>query len=198
MSEQSKNDNARARQLVSQMTLEEKALLLSGNGAWRTHAIERLGLPSIFMADGPHGLRKSLGASVAESVPATCFPTGSALASTWDTELLRQVGAALARECQANDVQLVLGPGINMKRSPLGGRNFEYFSEDPVLAGELAAAYVQGVQSEGVGTSLKHFAVNNQEYERHDERLHRRRAHPARDLPAGLRDRRHRRRSPGR
>ncbi|KFE60866.1 glycoside hydrolase family 3 C-terminal domain-containing protein [Hyalangium minutum] len=166
MSEQSKDHNARARELVSQMTLEEKALLLSGNGAWRTHAIERLGLPSIFMADGPHGLRKSLGASVAESVPATCFPTGSALASSWDTELVRQVGAALAKECQANDVQLVLGPGINMKRSPLGGRNFEYFSEDPVLTGHLAAAYIQGVQGEGVGTSLKHFAVNNQEFER--------------------------------
>lgn len=166
MAEQSKDFTARARQLVSQMTLEEKALLLSGNGAWRTHAIERLGLPSISMADGPHGLRKATGPSVAESIPATCFPTGSALASSWDPELLRQVGAALARECQANDVQLVLGPGINMKRSPLGGRNFEYFSEDPILAGQLAAAYIQGVQSEGVGTSLKHFAVNNQEFER--------------------------------
>jgi beta-glucosidase len=166
MSEHSKDSQARAQELVSQMTLEEKALLLSGDGPWRTHKLTRLGIPSVFMTDGPHGLRKALGQNIAESVPATCFPTASALASTWNTELLRQVGAALGRECQANDVQLLLGPGINMKRSPLGGRNFEYFSEDPVVAGHLAAAYIQGVQSEGVGTSLKHFAANNQEFER--------------------------------
>jgi beta-glucosidase len=166
MTEQSKDFQARARKRVSQMTLEEKALLLSGKGSWTTHELERLGIPSIFMTDGPHGLRKSLGPNLAESVPATCFPTASALASSWDTELIKQVGAALARECQANDVQVLLGPGINMKRSPLAGRNFEYFSEDPVLAGHLAASYIQGVQSEGVGTSLKHFAVNNQEFER--------------------------------
>ncbi|MDC0708717.1 glycoside hydrolase family 3 C-terminal domain-containing protein [Stigmatella sp. ncwal1] len=166
MSEQSKGYKAKAQELVSKMTLEEKALLLSGNGAWTTHKIERLGIPSIFMTDGPHGLRKAVGPSTADSVPATCFPTASALASSWDTELIRQVGAALARESQAHDVQVLLGPGINMKRSPLGGRNFEYFSEDPVLAGRLAAAYIQGVQGEGVGTSLKHFAVNNQEFER--------------------------------
>ncbi|WP_257446170.1 beta-glucosidase family protein [Archangium lipolyticum] len=166
MSRQSKDYKARAQELVSQMTLEEKALLLSGNGAWTTHPIERLGIPSIFMTDGPHGLRKAQGLNISESVPATCFPTACALASTWDTELIQQVGAAMARECQANDVQVLLGPGINMKRSPLGGRNFEYFSEDPVLAGQLAASYIQGVQSEGVGTSLKHFAVNNQEFER--------------------------------
>ncbi|SET46056.1 glycoside hydrolase family 3 C-terminal domain-containing protein [Stigmatella erecta] len=157
---------AKAQTLVSQMTLEEKARLLSGNGSWTTHKVERLGIPSIFMADGPHGLRKALGPNTADSVPATCFPTASALASSWNTELIRQVGAALAREAQANDVQLLLGPGINMKRSPLGGRNFEYFSEDPLLAGQLSAAYIQGVQGEGVGTSLKHFAVNNQEFER--------------------------------
>lgn len=166
MSKQSKDYKARAQELVSQMTLEEKALLLSGNGAWTTHPIERLGIPAIFMTDGPHGLRKAQGLNISESVPATCFPTASSLASTWNTELLQQVGAAMARECQANDVQVLLGPGINMKRSPLGGRNFEYFSEDPILAGQLAAAYIQGVQNEGVGTSLKHFAVNNQEFER--------------------------------
>ncbi|QRN93024.1 glycoside hydrolase family 3 C-terminal domain-containing protein [Archangium violaceum] len=166
MSKQSKDYKARAQELVSQMTLEEKALLLSGNGAWTTHPIARLGIPSIFMTDGPHGLRKAQGLNISESVPATCFPTASSLASTWNTELIQQVGAAMARECQANDVQLLLGPGINMKRSPLGGRNFEYFSEDPLLAGQLAASYIQGVQSEGVGTSLKHFAVNNQEFER--------------------------------
>jgi beta-glucosidase len=166
MSEQSKDYKARAQQLVSQMTLEEKALLLSGNGPWTTHQIERLDIPSIFMADGPHGLRKALGPNTADSVPATCFPTASALASTWNTELIAQIGVALARESQSNGVQLLLGPAINMKRSPLGGRSFEYFSEDPFLAGHMAAAYIKGVQSEGVGTCLKHFAVNNQEFER--------------------------------
>ncbi|EPX61838.1 Beta-glucosidase [Cystobacter fuscus DSM 2262] len=166
MSEQIKDYKARAQHLVSQMTLEEKALLMSGNGAWTTHKVERLGIPSIFMADGPHGLRKALGPNTADSVPATCFPTASALASSWDTELLAEIGAALAREAQANDVQLLLGPGNNMKRSPLGGRNFEYFSEDPFLAGHLAASYINGLQGQGVGSTLKHFAVNNQEHER--------------------------------
>ncbi len=148
------------------MTLEEKALLLSGNGWWKTHAIERLQIPSICMTDGPHGLRKVEGGGLSTSVPATCFPTASALASSWDTELIREVGVALAQESQASDVQILLGPGVNMKRSPLGGRNFEYFSEDPILAGKMAAAYIQGVQSQGVGTSLKHYAANNQEFER--------------------------------
>jgi beta-glucosidase len=152
--------------LVAKMTLEEKALLLSGDGWWKTHAIERLQIPSICMTDGPHGLRKVEAGGLSESVPATCFPTASALASSWDTELIRQVGVALAQESQASDVQILLGPGINMKRSPLGGRNFEYFSEDPLLAGKMAAAYIQGLQSQGVGTSLKHFAANNQEFER--------------------------------
>jgi beta-glucosidase len=157
---------SQATQLVAKMTLEEKALLLSGDGWWKTHAIERLQIPSICMTDGPHGLRKVQGGGLSESVPATCFPTASALASSWDIELIREVGAALAEESQASDVQILLGPGINMKRSPLGGRNFEYFSEDPILAGKMAAAYIVGVQSEGVGTSLKHFAANNQEFER--------------------------------
>jgi beta-glucosidase len=157
---------AQARQLVAKMTLEEKALLLSGDGWWKTHPIERLQIPSICMTDGPHGLRKVQGGGLSTSVPATCFPTASALASSWDTELIREVGMALAEESQASDVQILLGPGINMKRSPLGGRNFEYFSEDPILAGKMAAAYIQGVQSQGVGTSLKHFAANNQEFER--------------------------------
>ena len=165
-SSETKKYRTKAQGLVSQMTVEEKARLLSGDGSWTTHAVERLGIPSIFMTDGPHGLRKATGPNTAESVPATCFPTASALASSWNTELLRQVGEALAQECQTHDVQLLLGPGINMKRSPQGGRNFEYFSEDPVLAGQLAAAYIQGVQGQGVGTSLKHFAVNNQEHER--------------------------------
>src|SRR6516162_6937510 len=157
---------SRAKSIIAEMTLEEKTKILSGDGWWRTHAIERVGIPSISLSDGPHGLRKVEGGGLQTGVPATCFPTASAIASSWDTELIREVGIALAEECQANDVQILLGPGVNMKRSPLGGRNFEYFSEDPVLAGKLAAAYIQGVQSLGVGTSLKHYAANNQEFER--------------------------------
>jgi beta-glucosidase len=157
---------SKAKSLVAEMTLEEKALLSSGDGWWHTHAIDRLGIPAISIFDGPHGLRKVEGGGLPTSVPATCFPTASALASSWDTELIREVGVALAKECQANDVQILLGPGVNMKRSPLGGRNFEYFSEDPVLAGKMAAAYIQAVQSQGIGTSLKHYAANNQEFER--------------------------------
>ena len=155
-----------AKRLVDRMTLDEKALLLSGDGWWATHGIERLGIPSISLTDGPHGVRKGQGAGLSTSVPATCFPTASALSCSWDLDLLRTVGVALGKESQAIDVQILLGPGINMKRSPLGGRNFEYFSEDPVLAGKLAIAYIEGVQSQGVGTSLKHYAVNNQEFER--------------------------------
>jgi beta-glucosidase len=157
---------ARAQSLVTQMTVEEKALLLSGDGWWMTHSIDRLNIPAIYMTDGPHGLRKAQGPDLAASVQATCFPTAAALAASWNTDLLRRVGVALAAECQANDVHILLGPAVNMKRSPLGGRNFEYFSEDPLLAGKLATAYIQGVQSQGVGTSLKHLAVNNQEFER--------------------------------
>ena len=155
-----------AKRLVERMTLDEKALLLSGDGWWATHGIERLGIPSVSLTDGPHGVRKGQGAGLSTSVPATCFPTASALSCSWDLDLLRTVGVALGKESQAIDVQILLGPGINMKRSPLGGRNFEYFSEDPVLAGKLAVAYIEGVQSQGVGTSLKHYAVNNQEFER--------------------------------
>lgn len=157
---------ARADALVAQMSIEEQALLLSGDGWWQTHGIERLGLAPIVVSDGPHGLRKVVGAGLDGSVPATCFPTAPGLAATWNTALAREVGVALGREAQAGGVHIVLGPGINMKRSPLGGRNFEYFSEDPVLTGRMAAAYIEGVQGEGVGTSLKHFAVNNQEFER--------------------------------
>lgn len=152
--------------LIAELTLEEKASLLSGKDLWSTKAIERLHIPSIFMTDGPHGLRKSEGLDIAKSVPATCFPTASALASSWNTQLAQEVGQALGKESQENNVQVLLGPGINMKRSPLGGRNFEYFSEDPVLSGYLASAYIDGVQGEGVGVSLKHFAANNQEFER--------------------------------
>lgn len=163
------NAKQQAAEWVAKMTIEEQALLLSGDGWWATHGVERLGLPPIALSDGPHGLRKvrrNDSAGAEGSVPSTCFPTASALAATWNVALVEEVGAALGREAQAVDVQVLLGPGINIKRSPLGGRNFEYFSEDPVLAGRLAAAYIEGVQSEGVGTSLKHFAVNSQEDER--------------------------------
>lgn len=158
--------NEKIKEIVSDMTLKEKAFLCTGHDFWTTNAIERLGIPAIFMTDGPHGLRKATKGAFGGTVPATCFPTGSAIASSWDKRLLSAVGEALGVEAQANDVQVLLGPGVNMKRSPLAGRNFEYFSEDPILSGELAAAYINGVQHTGVGTSLKHFAANNQEYER--------------------------------
>lgn len=156
--------------LLSEMTLEEKASLCSGADFWHTKSIERLGIPNVMVSDGPHGLRKQaeeadhLGLS--ESVEAVCFPAASALACSFDTELINTIGEALGDECQAESVSTLLGPGVNMKRSPLCGRNFEYYSEDPYLAGKLAASLVRGIQSKGIGTSLKHFAVNNQEYRR--------------------------------
>lgn len=156
--------------VVHRMTLEEKASLTLGSGHWFTAAVERLGVGAVTMSDGPHGLRTQLGAAdhvgFSGSVPATCFPTSAALASSWNTELFAEVGRAIAREARKWSVGVVLGPGINMKRSPLCGRNFEYLTEDPWLAGELATAMVLGVQELGVGTSLKHFAVNNQETDR--------------------------------
>ncbi len=161
---------SRVPELLAQLTLEEKASLLGGSDFWHTQPVERLGVPAVMVTDGPHGLRKQaegadhLGLNA--SVPATCFPPAAGLASSWDTALLRRVGEALGRETRAERVAVLLGPGVNMKRTPLCGRNFEYFSEDPVLAGDLAAAMVDGVQSQGVGTSLKHFAANNQETER--------------------------------
>ncbi|MFI5933508.1 glycoside hydrolase family 3 C-terminal domain-containing protein [Actinoplanes sp. NPDC051494] len=156
--------------LVSALTLEEKAGLLDGSDFWHTQGVERLGIPAVMVTDGPHGLRKQAGEAdhvgLHDSVPATCFPPAAGLASTWNPDLLTRIGAALGRECRAEEVAVLLGPGINMKRSPLCGRNFEYFSEDPNLAGELGTALVNGIQSEGVGTSLKHFAANNQETDR--------------------------------
>ena len=154
--------------LIAQMTLEEKAALCTGASAWTTTPVERLDIPEMIVSDGPHGVRRvpdvhSMGM---KSLPATCFPTASCLASTWDVDLIQQMGMALADECIALNVDVLLGPGANMKRSPLGGRNFEYFSEDPYLAGEMAASFINGVQSKGVGVSLKHFAVNNQEFQR--------------------------------
>jgi len=154
--------------LIAQMTLEEKASLCSGLGFWDTKPIERLGIPSIVMTDGPHGLRKQVPGSqnFFDSVPATCFPTAATIACSWDRSLVREIGIALGEECQAEGVSVILGPGVNIKRSPLCGRNFEYFSEDPFLSTELAASYIEGVQSQGVGTSIKHFAANNQEHRR--------------------------------
>lgn len=154
--------------IISQMTLEEKAALTIGATAWSTTPIERLGVPQMIVSDGPHGVRRvpDLNLIAAQSLPATCFPTASALAATWDVDLIYEMGETLATEAIALDVDVLLGPGVNMKRSPLGGRNFEYFSEDPYLAGEMAASLVNGIQSRGVGTSLKHFAANNQEFQR--------------------------------
>ncbi len=158
------------RELIAQMTLEEKAGLCSGQDFWHTKAIPRLEIPSIMMTEGPHGVRKQREGSdhlgILESVPATCFPSGSALACSFDRSLLKEIGHAIGEECQAEHVAILLGPAVNSKRSPLCGRNFEYFSEDPYLTSELAVSHIEGVQSEGVGTSLKHFAVNNQEHRR--------------------------------
>ena len=155
---------------VSELTLEEKASLCLGSDFWHTAPVDRLGIPAIMVSDGPHGLRAQLEqgdhVGLLASAPATCFPTASALASSWDPELFRTTGEALGREAKKLGVSVVLGPGINMKRSPLCGRNFEYVSEDPWLAGELATAMVEGTQSEGVGTSVKHYAANNQEDDR--------------------------------
>ena len=148
------------------MSLEEKASLCSGLGFWYTKPIERLGIPSIMMTDGPHGLRKQEKDVFGKSVPATCFPTAVTLASSWDRKLIEKVGSAIGEECQAEGVSILLGPGANIKRSPLCGRNFEYYSEDPFLSSEMTLHFIRGVQSQGVGTSLKHFCANNQEHRR--------------------------------
>jgi beta-glucosidase len=154
--------------ILAQMTLEEKAALCTGASSWTTTAVEHLGVPEMLVSDGPHGVRRvpDVHGMANKSLPATCFPTASCLASTWDVDLIRRMGEALAEECIALKVDVLLGPGANMKRSPLGGRNFEYFSEDPYLAGEMAASLINGVQGKGVGTSLKHYAANNQEFQR--------------------------------
>ena len=157
-------------QIISQMTLEEKAALCQGRSSWFTRAVERLGVPEMMMSDGPHGLRKQTGETdhlgINKSVPATCFPSSAAVCNSWDETLMRQIGAALGQECKQEQVAVLLGPGANLKRSPLCGRNFEYFSEDPYLSSNMAKSHIQGVQSQGVGTSLKHFALNNQETRR--------------------------------
>lgn len=157
----------KAKELVMQMTLEEKASLCSGLDFWHTKPVERLGIPSIMVTDGPHGLRKQnetadhLG--INNSVPAACFPTASATACSFDRELMERMGKAIGEECRAENVAVILGPAANIKRSPLCGRNFEYISEDPYLTGETAAALINGIQSQNVGTSMKHYLLNNQE-----------------------------------
>nr|WP_275983840.1 glycoside hydrolase family 3 C-terminal domain-containing protein [Paenibacillus hamazuiensis] len=152
------------------MTVDEKISLLAGASFWGTQAVERLGIPPIVLTDGPHGVRLSMGTEPGEVLsktkPATAFPVEAAMAATWNTELIRELGTVIAEECQYYDVGIVLGPGLNGKRSPLGGRNFEYFSEDPYLTGKMGAAFVNGVQSGGVGTSIKHFVANEQETNR--------------------------------
>lgn len=153
--------------IIRKMTMEEKAAFLSGKNVWQSRNIDRLGIPSIFCADGPHGVRKQAGAGdhlgLNASLPATCFPTAATVANSWDEELAEEIGKALGEEASSQDVNVLLGPGLNIKRSPLCGRNFEYFSEDPLLSGKMAAAYIRGIQSEGVYACPKHFAVNSQE-----------------------------------
>ena len=161
---------ATAEKIVSALSTEDKIRIVSGRDAWTTEEIVDAKVPSIMLTDGPHGVRKQVAGTdhlgINESVPATCFPTAVTLGSSWDPELIEEVGAALGRESRANDVAVLLGPGLNIKRHPAGGRNFEYFSEDPFISGKMAAAMVRGIQSEGVGACLKHYAANNQEFYR--------------------------------
>ena len=158
------------KKLVSQMTLEEKAGLCSGLDFWHTKPVERLGVPAVMVSDGPHGLRKQdseadhLG--INDSIKAVCMPAACATAASFDKEMIEHMGEAIGDSCQHEKLSVVLGPAVNVKRSPLCGRNFEYFSEDPYLSGEMSASYINGVQSRNVGTSIKHFAANNQEHRR--------------------------------
>ncbi|MDL4841988.1 beta-glucosidase [Aquibacillus rhizosphaerae] len=160
----------RYREIIEKMTIEEKASLMSGKDFWQTQDIERLGINGIFLADGPHGIRKQAEAAdhlgLNESIPATCFPTAATVANSWNEKLGEKIGQYLGEEAVAQKVNVLLGPGINMKRDPLCGRNFEYFSEDPYHAGKLAASYIKGIQSHGISACVKHFAVNNQEERR--------------------------------
>ena len=160
----------KAHEQIKKLSAAEKAALLQGKTVWTTYSFEHADIPEIFLSDGPHGLRKQAGAAdhlgLNESVPATCFPTAAGMANSWNLELAEELGRALGEEAAANNVHVVLGPGLNIKRSPLCGRNFEYFSEDPYLAGKMAAAYVKGIQANGVAACPKHFAVNSQELRR--------------------------------
>jgi beta-glucosidase len=156
--------------MTAELTVLEKAALLSGKNVWETRAVPRAGIRSLFLADGPHGVRKQLGSSdhlgLHASQQATCFPTAATIANSWDPELAEEIGRALGAEAAHQEVDVLLGPGLNIKRSPLGGRSFEYFSEDPILSGKLAAGYVRGIQSQGVAACPKHFAANSQELRR--------------------------------
>ena len=159
------------KELVRQLTLEEKAALCAGSSNWDTTPVKRLDIPSVMMADGPHGLRKQYSVTedpkaYSETITSVCFPCGAALAATFDRALIHHLGETIGEECQAENVAIILGPGANIKRSPLCGRNFEYYSEDPLLSSEIAAAFIQGVQSRNIGVSLKHFTMNNQETRR--------------------------------
>ncbi len=156
--------------IIREMTLEEKAGMCSGKDFWHLKGVERLGIPEVMVSDGPHGLRKQAAEAdhlgLNESIKAVCFPTACATACSFDRDLLEKMGERIGDECQAEDLSVILGPAVNIKRSPLCGRNFEYFSEDPYLASQMAAAHIKGVQSKNVGTSIKHFAANNQEHRR--------------------------------
>ena len=156
--------------IIKEMTLEEKAGMCSGKDFWHLKGVERLGIPEVMVSDGPHGLRKQAAEAdhlgLNESIQAVCFPTACATACSFDRDLLEKMGERIGDECQAEDVSVILGPAVNIKRSPLCGRNFEYFSEDPYLASQMAASHIKGVQSKNVGTSIKHFAANNQEHRR--------------------------------
>ncbi|MDX8045277.1 glycoside hydrolase family 3 C-terminal domain-containing protein [Gracilibacillus sp. S3-1-1] len=158
------------KQIIDKMTLEEKASLMSGKDFWQSENIDRLGIKNMFLADGPHGIRKQAKAAdhlgLNESIPATCFPTAATIANSWNTKLGEEIGQYLGEEAVAQEVNVLLGPGINMKRDPLCGRNFEYFSEDPYHAGKLSASYIKGIQSKGISACVKHFAANNQEERR--------------------------------
>lgn len=157
-------------EILKELTIEEKACLCQGASFWMTKEIKEKGVPEIMVTDGPHGLRKQTGETdhlgVNKSVPATCFPSSATVCSSWDTDLMQEIGEALGEECLKEQVSVLLGPGANIKRSPLCGRNFEYFSEDPYLSSQMAKNHILGVQSKGIGTSLKHFALNNQETRR--------------------------------
>ena len=158
------------KKIIEKMTLKEKALLLSGKGMWKTYGFEKYGIPEFFLSDGPHGMRTQEGAGdwlgINKSKAATCFPTAATIANSWDKDLAEEIAGALGEEAVSFGVDMILGPGMNIKRSPLCGRNFEYFSEDPYLAGEMGAAYVKGIQSKGPAACPKHFAVNSQELRR--------------------------------
>ncbi len=156
----------RVEALLKKLTLAEKVSLVSGVDDWHTYAVPRLGIPAVKVTDGPHGARTMSSENPNETIPATCFPTGVGLAATWNTELMRKVGAAIGRETRERGCSVILGPCVNIHRATLGGRNFESYSEDPYLSSRMAVAFIRGVQSNGVGTSVKHFALNNQEYQR--------------------------------